>query len=273
MNIRNLIALTLLSLFLFVVPSANAVSGGTLISETAEFIFSKFGRGVAGQTVKEITETTTKAATRYGNDVLPFLRSSGHAGFRALKEAGEKAPEVIKLYSRKGDESIWIVTNPKKLDIFVKHGDSAADALLKHPNIADSLVRSYGKNAAGALNSISRRSAQRLSIVANGGLLTAYARSSELLDVIRKYGEAAMDFIWKHKGALTVTAVLGSFLANPEAYITGAKNLIADSLVDCIAKNINWTLILAGILTIAFLPFIAKSFVKALKAIKIKGKT
>jgi hypothetical protein len=95
-------------------------------------------------------------------------------------------------------------------------------------------------------------------MVAQDGLLTASARSPELLPVIRQYGDEAMDFIWKNKGALVVTSVLATFLADPQVYLSGAKELISP-----VVRSINWTLILAGILLVTFLPFIVRSLFKA----------
>ena len=35
-----------------------------------------------------------------------------------------------------------------------------------------------------------------------------------------------MDFVWRHKGALSVAAALGTFLADPEAFLGGSRELI-----------------------------------------------
>ena len=105
-------------------------------------------------------------------------------------------------------------------------------------------------------------------MVADDGLLAATPRSQELLPVIRQYGDEAMDFIWKNKGSLGVAAVLGTFLADPQAYISGAKELIVSPIVEPIARSTSWTLIIAGILIIVFLPFIARSIMKARRAMK-----
>ena len=174
----------------------------------------------------------------------------------------------MKLYARKGDDAIWVISEPKRLAIFIKHGDSAADALIKHPGIADSLIGRFGDDAVGALHSISRQSAQRLSMVAEDGLLNATPRSKELLSVIGRYGDDAMDFVWKNKGPLAVTAVLGTFLADPQTYISGAKELVISPVVEPIVRNTNWTLIIAGVLVVVFFPFIARSFARARTAIK-----
>lgn len=144
--------------------------------------------------------------------------------------------------------------------IFIKHGDSAAEALIKHPNLADGLIERFGGDAATALTAISRPNAQRLGMIANEGLLSATARSPELLPVIRQYGDSAMEFIWNNKGALAVATVLGTFLADPKPYISGVSELVVPLL-----SSINWTLIVTGIFALLFLPFIARSVAKTRK--------
>ncbi len=236
---------------------------GPAIRETSEFILKKFGKGAAGQTADEVAKATAKIVAQHGDAALPLLRNSGHAGFTALRQAGDKAIDVIKLHARKGNEAIWIVSRPKKLSIFLKHGDSAADALIKHPGIADNLIGKYGDDAVGAINKVTRPNAQRLGVISKEGLLEASKRSPELLPVIRRYGDEAMEFIWKNKGSLTVASVLATFLADPDAYISGAKELVKP-----ITESMNWTWIAGVALVVVFLPFIARSISKARAEIK-----
>ena len=234
--------------------------------ETAEAILKKFGRGVAGETVEEVSETTAKALARHGDSAAPFLKQTGHDGIRVLKEAGEQAPDIIKLHARFGENALWITSRPNNLAIFLKHGDNAADALMKHGSIAGRLIGKYGDDGARAMTAISRQNAQRLSIATSEGLLTKTSRSQELLGVISKHGDAAMDFVWRNKGALATTAVLGTFLADPEAYINGAKKLVVDPVVEPMARNTNWTLIVSLVLAIAFGPFIVSQVLKVRSA-------
>jgi hypothetical protein len=56
-----------------------------------------------------------------------------------------------------------------------------------------------------------------------------------------------MAFIWRNKGALTVTAVLGTFVANPQPYIDGTVDLVGKPLEEA-ARNTQWTVLgVAGI--------------------------
>jgi uncharacterized membrane protein (DUF106 family) len=77
-----------------------------------------------------------------------------------------------------------------------------------------------------------------------------------------------MDFIWKNKGSLAVAAVFGTFLADPQTYISGAKELVVSPVIEPIARSTNWTLIIAGVLIVVFLPFITRSVMKARRAMK-----
>lgn len=77
-----------------------------------------------------------------------------------------------------------------------------------------------------------------------------------ILDVIGRYGDRALKFIWEHKGALVVTGVLAKFLHEPELFINGAKDITAvfaaevgrtaattaSNVVADVAGHINWNL-------------------------------
>lgn len=247
---------------------ADAGVATSAIRETSEFILKKFGKGVAGETAEQIASNTTTVLAKHGDECLPLLRRSGHAGFQALEQAGEQSPDVIKLFAKRGDEAVWIISQPKKLTIFLKHGDTAAEALLKHPGIADDLIEKYGINAGGALTRVSRTQAQHLSMMAADGTLDAMPQKAELLAVIRRYGDEAMDFVWKNKGSLAVASVLATFLSDPESYISGAKELIAEPILKPIAQNTNWTLIIVICLGVVFAPLIALLITKSAMSIR-----
>ena len=257
-----------LAILLACAASATGGVASSAAREASEAIGSRLGRGAAGAAVEDASAVTAKAAGRYGEDALPLLRATGQAGASALDQAGAKAPEVIRLFSRRGDEALWIISEPRRLAIFVKHGDPAADALLKHRGIAETLISRHGEESVGALNALSRRGAQHLAMASEDGVFKASARSTELLGVIQRHGDAAMDFIWRNKGSLIVASVLASFLRDPAVYINGIKDLVVTPIVAPIAQNTNWTLLIGGALAAFFLPFIIRSLARARSALK-----
>ncbi len=247
---------------------AHAGPASTAIRETAEYVLTKFGRGSAGQTVEDLVGNTKSLVTRHGDAVLPLVRTAGHDGIAALERAGDQAPNVLRLYAARGEHAVWIITEPRKLSLFLKYGDAAAEAMIRHPGVAEDLIGRFGDGAAVALNGLSKQSAQRLGMLAEDGLLNATPRSTELLSVARQYGDGAMEFIWKNKGSFAIASVLGTFLADPQSYFTGAKQLIMDPVITPIVGSVNWTWLIVGILAVLFLPFIVRRLVSAYAALR-----
>ena len=110
-----------------------------------------------------------------------------------------------------------------------RHGDDAAAALLRHGAVAEPLIAAGGHPAAEALAALSPRAARRLAILAEAGDLARIGRTPELLAVVGRYGDRAMTFVWRHKGALTISALLAAFLADPEPYLDGGRTLAEDA--------------------------------------------
>lgn len=247
---------------------AHAGPASTAIRETAEYVLTRFGRGSAGQTVEDLVGNTTTLVARHGDAVLPLVRTAGHDGIAALERAGDQAPNVLRLYAARGDQAVWIITEPRKLSLFLKHGDAAADAMIRHPGVAEDLIGRFGGDATVALNGLSKQSAQRLGMLAEGGLLNATPRSTEILSVARQYGDGAMEFIWRNKGPLAVASVLGAFLVDPQSYFTGAKQLLVDPVITPIVASVSWTWLIAGMLSLLFLPFIVRRLRSAYAALR-----
>src|SRR6185437_3010947 len=79
---------------------------------------------------------------------------------------------------------------------------------------------------------------RRLAMMA-GDELTAIGRTPELLAVIARHGDTAMDFIWRNKGVLAGSAALAAFLSNPEPFLSGAADLthvISQDVVQPVAE-------------------------------------
>ena len=106
-----------------------------------------------------------------------------------------------------------------------RHVDGAVRAVAPHLNVGMTLVP-LARSSGRAMAALAPRNARRLAILAEDGALARSGRWDELLAVIERHGDRAMDFVWRHKGALAVAAVLGTFLADPEAFLGGGRELI-----------------------------------------------
>lgn len=225
--------------------------------EAAEYLLERFGKEVGEESMETLAEKIGKYGTKYGDDAIDAIRKAGPRGFQLLDDAGENASEVVRLINRYGNEAVWVASKPRNLAIFVRHGNEAAEAMIKHPGIAAPAIEKFGQPAARAIRSVSSQNARRLAVMADDGSLAAAGKADELLEVIGKYGDKAADFVWNHKGAFTVVTVAVAFLADPQPFIDGTRDL-ADVVVrpiDSAAKEVgkgvaegtNWTLVIISI--------------------------
>lgn len=254
-------AILLAALVGLAVPNISLGQGkAALAREAAEYVLRKFGKEAAEVGVETLTRKIETLAVKYGDDVFLAVRKVGPRTLRLVEEAGEHGLESVKLMARYGDDAIWVVANKNRLAIFVKYGDNAAESMIKHGEIAEPLLISFGKPAAGALKAVNSQNARRLAMMADDGHLAKIGRTPELLEVVAKYGDRAADFIWRNKGALTVTAALTAFLANPEPFLDGATDItkvVSENAVKPLAnvpgqvaseaaKRTNWTVVVVS---------------------------
>jgi len=228
------------------------------VSEATEYVIKTFGREAAEQGTETLGKQMTKIAGKYGDEGLDAVRKVGPRGITVIQEAGEHGLDAVKLINRYGDDAVWVISKPRGMAIFVKYGDDGARALIKHKGIAEEVIEAHGTSAVKALNAVGSQQARQIAMLQKDGVIKAGEQGDELLDVIIKHGDKAMAFIWRNKGALAVTAGLGTFLANPEAYIDGGKELIVEGVsrpaVEMgkeVARNTNWTVLgIAGIVVL-----------------------
>ena len=237
---------------------AHAQGKAAIAREMAEYVMKKFGKEVADEGVETLTRKIETVILKYGDDGVVAVKNVGPRSFRLIEEAGENGVESVKLMAKYGDEAVWVVGKKGRLAIFVKYGDDAAEAMIKHGEIAEPLIGKFGDSAALALKSVSSQNARRISMLDDAGELAAIGRTPELLTVVGRYGDAAMDFVWKNKGALTVAATLTAFLSDPEPFINGTRDLaqtVGTSLVQPIAQEVakrtNWTVVILTLIGIA----------------------
>lgn len=231
----------LLPLALFVVlaaapGAARADLRSKAAREAAEYVLKKFGRTVVREGTETLSQRIAAKAARYGDDVIAAVRKVGPKALSLADEAGEQAPAALRLLSRHGDDAaVWVLRRPGGMKLFARFGDDAAEALVKHKGLAEPVIERLGGPAVDAFRAVGPQGGRRLAMMAQeGGELASFGRTPEVMGVIGRLGDPAMDFIWRNKGALAVGSTLTAFLAHPEAFIDGTNRLagtVADSAV------------------------------------------
>ena len=204
---------------------AFAQGKATLVRETAEYLLRKFVKETAEEGLDTLSRKIEALVIKNGDDAILAIRKVGPRIFRIVEEAGEHGVESVKLMARYGDDAVWIVAKRNRMAIFLKYGDKAAESMMKHGEIAEPLIESFGSPAAKALSGVSTRNGRRLAIMSAEKELAKIGRTPELLDVVANHGDRVMDFIWRNKGSLAVATACAAFLANPEPYLDGTSDI------------------------------------------------
>lgn len=224
-NVLILFPALLCPTLLFPAP-ADAGGKAKVVKEAVEAVgaamLGKGGRQAARQGVSHLDDVLV----RFGDDGVQAVRKLGPDAIGLMEKAGPDAATVARLLSRHGDQARWLATHPRGLQVCARYGDDAAAAVVKHRTVAIPLIEAHGRRAAAALQPLSTNQARRLAMLQQGGQLKRIGRTEELLDVIARYGDRAMEFIWKHKGTLASAAALSAFLLNPEPYLNQSRQLV-----------------------------------------------
>ncbi|MCA9211745.1 MAG: hypothetical protein KDB27_01675 [Planctomycetales bacterium] len=246
--------------------------------EAAEFVMRKFGRKAVSESVEQLARKGELLAAKYGDEAFAALKKVGPRTFQLADDAGEFGGKAVQLMAKHGDEAIWVARNPNRLKLVAAHGDDAALAMIRHGQIAEPLIVNFGDDAARAISKLSGQNARRLAMMGDDGGL-----NSELVSVVGQYGDKAMDFIWKNKGALATVAVAATFVANPEPYIDGTLSLteqvldkavepmagVASQVAADVVPRTNWTLL--GCITIVVIGLLrfGKSWLRQLATSRV----
>jgi hypothetical protein len=258
---RPLASLVVLIAVLTVAAPVHAGVWTTAAREAAEAIVQRFGRAAATEGTERLAVRLEALAVRFGDDALNAARRTGPAGLRLLEEAGEHAPVAARLLARYGDDGLWLAGQSSRLGFVARFGDDAAEVLLKHKGLADDLISRLGQPGVNALAKLSGQSGRRLAMMADAGDLARIGRTDELLAVVARYGDRAMDFIWRNKGSLAVGAALTAFLADPESFLDGTRELasvlaqeVGQPLLETVgvtaARNIQWTWVVVVLIVV-----------------------
>jgi hypothetical protein len=157
--------------------------------------------------------------------VVAAVLKGGPEAARLVEAAGVQGDEAARVLACYGPEVAGIVERPPLLALVERHGDDAVRAWLTHPGLAECVVVALGKPGARALAAVGPRNARRLNMMVEDGSLRRIGRLAEVLGVVERYGDRALDFVWRHKGALAVASVLAAFVRDPEPFLGGAREL------------------------------------------------
>ncbi|HOW71293.1 MAG TPA: hypothetical protein PKY77_11880 [Phycisphaerae bacterium] len=235
---------------------------GKTIQEAIEYATGKFAAEVAAESAERLSARLTSLAAKHGDDAIVAFKRVGPQALRVAEEAGEHAGPALRLMAARGQEAMWVLRDAERTALFLRFGDDAAEAMIRHKGIAAPLVRELEGPAARALKAVDSRNARRIKMMADDGDLTRMGQIGRILAVIERYGDGAADFIWRHKGALAVAAVLGAFLDDPKPFIEGTQDLAASAAVPVAevakeaSRSVNWTaVVMTGmiLLTLVFL--------------------
>jgi hypothetical protein len=247
---------------------------GTAARETAEFVIQRWGKTAAREGIEVLARRIETLAVRHGEkEVLLAVRKVGPRFFQVVEHAGEHAGKAVGIMAKHGEPGVaWILSRPKGMGLFLQHGEEAASALVKHAGgIAEPLIEQAGMPAIKALHAVGPQSGRRLAMLMSEGELARLGRTPQLLDVIARYGERACTFVWENKVTLAGVAAMTAFLANPEPFINGTRDItkiVAETAVKPMAeasgevareaaRSINWTLIIVICLVLAAMAVIA----------------
>lgn len=256
--------------------SLEAGSTSTLAREAAEYAVRRFQRGGSKEAVEALSLRIETLALKHGDDVYQAARKVGPQACHWLEQAGEHGPAAARLLARRGEEAVWVVSKPSRLQLLARYGDDAAEVMIRHKAVAEPLVESLGRPAIQALGQIGGKNARRLAIMAEAGELAAIGRTEQLLGVVARFGNRGMEFVWKNKGALAVTAALTAFLANPQPFLEGTVDLAgivtdntvgplvqgAGSAVSKAAGKTDWTIAVVALIAAGSVVLIGKSWLR-----------
>jgi hypothetical protein len=223
---RRFFARLAVALFLLFVLFPPAQGKGMAAKEVAEFLFQRFG-AKAGPSVPALATQIEKLTVRYGDDALLAAKRGGPGAARLVEEAGEHGAQAVRLLVAHGEQgAARVLSRPAAMKQFLRHGDEAAVALCRHPGVAEPLIEKGGSAAVKALAKVEPQAGRRLAMLLEKEVADA-SRHHQLFGVVERYGERAVSFLWENKAALAGGAALAAFLADPEPFLTGTRDILS----------------------------------------------
>jgi hypothetical protein len=227
--------------------------------EAAEAVLRKFGAKTVREGSESLAERITASDAKHGDEVYRAVQRVGPRAMNLADEAGPNAGQALRLLSKHGDDPAeWVIRRQAGMKLAQQYGDDAAEVLIKHKGIAEPILENLGKPAVEALGAVGPQGGRRLAMMAQSGDLAKIGQVPEVMTVISKYGDPAMDFIWRNKKPLAVGTTLTAFLSEPQAFIEGTTQLagiagttLVQPVVQETARAFSWVLRISVLLLVA----------------------
>jgi hypothetical protein len=230
----------------------------------------------ARKAAKEVVETFAREAIEraeprvaalidaYGDDAARVLRRVGAPGVAALEKHGAAG---LRILSRWGDDGIRLLASEgdDAVRMLAAHGDDGISFMIRHPGVGRDLLGHFGRQA--LKSDISTESVILLNRLAEP--IKSSGRSEAIFGVVERFGDRACQFLWRHKGTIFAAAVLASFLADPQPYLDGVKQLVvepATRAAEGAVGRTDWTLVFIALGLAAMAGLAARHFIRARKA-------
>lgn len=205
-------------------PPAQAQVKARAAREATELLFERFGVKV-GRNVPELAARIEGEAARYGDEAVVAMRKGGLSAFGLVEATGADGARAVRVLAVHGEQGASrVLSRPTAMKQFLRHGDEAANVLVRHPGVAEPLLEKGEAQAVKALGSIDPRNGRRLAMLMEGEMANA-GRHPELLGVVAKHGDGAVNLLWQNKGTLAGGAALAAFLADPEPFLSGTRDI------------------------------------------------
>lgn len=211
----------------------------------AREVVEAFGR----ETIEAAEPRVVRLVEAYGEEAAGVLRKVGPKGVVALEKFG--APG-LKILARWGDDGLRLlaVEGEAAVAAMARYGEGAVEIMVRHPGVGRDLLAQFG-------GQVLRTDLRTESMVTLGRLsdpIRNSGRAAEIFGVIEKFGDRACDFLWRNKGTIFAGAVLAAFLRDPQPYLDGVKQLVAEpatQLARDAAAGTNWTLVFIVVIVVA----------------------
>ena len=244
--------------------SGTVSAGGKVAREIAEELAEQAGKKASREFVETTSVQLEKIASKCGNESLDVIEKNGLAAFRVFQAAGDDAgPYLVNAIRAYGDDAVRVAQTTAGRTVLQSGSETAIRAVSRHTDAAIPLIRQYGDDCAHALTQLSPANGRRLIQMVDEKSLAAGDFQS-LLGTIGKYGDKAMDFIWRHRKVLTSATLLAAFVSDPEPYLNGVKQLAEVAVAplgkigETIATSVNWNLWVGVVIMLGGLWFLFK---------------